>query len=146
MHDTMHSKRCLAEAIISAVQNIRDNRQIDDLAFRLAAQRNEFLPEADGYLNDGLQTCTCGAFEEDQIVEMFKNDKSGAQATATVWLRDGKISAESYMRIARRTHAVDREEASRFRLSAERRAQIIAEVADEHSHGGFSTLDDGCGK
>jgi hypothetical protein len=144
--NTMHSKRCLAEAIISAVQNIRDNQSIDDLAFRLAAQANEFLPEADDYLNTGLQTCTCGAWEEDQVVEMFKTDPSGAQATATVWLRDNRISPESYMRIARRTRAIDEDNAPRFRLSPERRAAIIAAVEDEHSHGGTPTLDDGCGK
>jgi hypothetical protein len=109
MNDAMHSKRCLAEAIISAVQNLRDNGQVDSLAFRIAAQNNAFLVEADGYLVDGLQTCTCGAYEENLVVEMFRNDPGHAQEVANQWLRDGKISPEGYLRIARQTHTIDRE-------------------------------------
>ena len=107
MNDTMHSKKCLAEAIISAVQNLRDNALVDDHAFRIAAQNNAFLPEADAYLNDGLQTCTCGAYEENLVVEMFRNDPRHAQEVANEWLRDGKISPEGYLRIARQTHRID---------------------------------------
>jgi hypothetical protein len=146
----MHSKKCLAEAIISAVQNLRDNKQVDDLAFRLAAQANEFLPEADAYLNDGLQTCTCGEYEESIVVEMFKNSPDDAQIVANQWLRDGKISPEGYLRIARQTRQIPTtvvtEEENWFTVSPERRAEIEAAVEDEHSHGGTPTLDDGCGK
>ena len=108
MNDAMHSKRCLAEAIISAVQNLRDNPQVDDLAFRLAAQNNAFLVEADGYLIHAVQTCTCGAYEENLVVEMFRSDPTHAQEVANQWLRDGKISPEGYLRIARQTHQIDR--------------------------------------
>lgn len=55
-----HSRNCLASAIMSAVQNFRDidmhRGEGDDFEssldhdFRLAAQANEFLAAADGYL------------------------------------------------------------------------------------------------
>lgn len=150
MGNSMHSKKCLAEAIISAVQNLRDNGQVDSLAFRLAAQANEFLPEADAYLNDGLQTCTCGAYEEDIVVEMFKNSPDDAQTVANQWLRDGKISPEGYLRIARQTRQIPTTVSPVLRerrwMDEVFRADIVAAVEDEHSHGGTPSLDDGCGR
>jgi hypothetical protein len=109
MNNELHRKRCLAEAIISAVQNLRDNPQIDSHAFRIAAQNNEFLPEADDYLNTGLQTCTCGAYEIDEVVTLFKSDPEAAQQLASDHLRMHRISPEDYLRIARQTHAIDRD-------------------------------------
>lgn len=55
----LHSKRCLASAIISAVENIRDMENFSDHEFRLAAQDNDFLASADQYLQEGIATCTC---------------------------------------------------------------------------------------
>lgn len=55
----LHSKSCLAEAVISAVQNLRDTEGETDHEFRLAMQDNYQLELADEYLNTGLQTCTC---------------------------------------------------------------------------------------
>lgn len=79
MFDTMHSKRCLAESLISAVQNMRDDKDVTDHDFRIIVQDNDLLPIADDYLRSGLQTCTCGAQDEDLIVDMFGSDPDGAQ-------------------------------------------------------------------
>jgi hypothetical protein len=58
----LHEKRCLAAAVIAAVENMRDSEYHTDLSFRIALQNNEALQEADGYLSDGpLMNCTCEA-------------------------------------------------------------------------------------
>jgi hypothetical protein len=54
-----HTKQCYAEALISAVQNFRDNEEMTDFDFRVRVQDGSLKEEAQGYLNDGLQTCTC---------------------------------------------------------------------------------------
>ena len=54
----LHSKECLAEAIISAVQNLRDDLSTAH-DFRLNVQANLPLQWADEYLTSGTQTCTC---------------------------------------------------------------------------------------
>lgn len=109
MHDEMHSRRCLAEAIISAVQNLRDEVGQDDHTFRIAMQGNEPLQLADLYLNTGLQSCTCGAHQMDECREVFVNDPHEAQGMATRYLRRGVISPEQYLRLARSTQRMDTE-------------------------------------
>lgn len=54
-----HSKKCLANAIICAVQNVRDSEGETDFDFRIAAQDNYFLEIADEYLEGGIATCYC---------------------------------------------------------------------------------------
>jgi hypothetical protein len=54
----LHSRKCLAAAVIAAVENLRDEEGSSDLAFRLAMQDGP-LAVADGYLADGLMTCIC---------------------------------------------------------------------------------------
>jgi len=66
-----HTAACLADALISAIQNIRDMVVEDckrygsdaatyaDLDFRAHAQSGWFLQEADGYLRDGMTICKC---------------------------------------------------------------------------------------
>jgi hypothetical protein len=54
----LHSRACLAAAVIAAVENLRDEDRQTDLAFRLALQDN-VLAVADGYLADGLMFCRC---------------------------------------------------------------------------------------
>jgi hypothetical protein len=64
-----HSARCLAKALICAVENARDAALHDanlvgqpwmaDHQFRLWAQENTFLSWADGYLSDGVTECIC---------------------------------------------------------------------------------------
>jgi hypothetical protein len=55
----MHTKRCLAAAIIAAVENLRDDAEETDFEFRIAMQDNYHLTLADDYLNTGLMPCTC---------------------------------------------------------------------------------------
>lgn len=57
----MHERRCLARAIISAVENLRDSDAFTDLGFRLQMQDNHALTEADDYLNTGMVDCICTA-------------------------------------------------------------------------------------
>lgn len=55
----MHQKKCLAAAIIAAVENMRDNEEASDFDFRIVAQDNTFLTMADEYLDEGMMTCQC---------------------------------------------------------------------------------------
>lgn len=55
----LHSRACLATAIISAVENARDAEHFTEHEFRLHAQDNGFLSDADEYLTSGTATCTC---------------------------------------------------------------------------------------
>ncbi|SRR6266704_643840 len=54
-----HTKACLARAMVSAVQNMRDADYLTDHDFRIAAQNNDALVWADSYLADGLCDCVC---------------------------------------------------------------------------------------
>ena len=53
-----HTKKCLASAIISYVQNLRDDNNLSDIGFQLMAQDGVVHPAYD-YLIDGIQTCRC---------------------------------------------------------------------------------------
>jgi hypothetical protein len=55
----MHAKECLAEAMIAAIQNLRDSNTCSDFDFRLYVQDNLPLEWADEYLADGTKTCIC---------------------------------------------------------------------------------------
>jgi hypothetical protein len=107
MHDELHSRRCLAEAIISAVQNLRDEAGQDDHGFRIEMQGNGALPLADLYLNTGLQTCTCGAYQMDEVRAVYVNNPHEAQGMASRYLRRGVISPEQYLRLARSTQRME---------------------------------------
>lgn len=56
----LHSVKCLASAIIAAVENYRDTEHMTDIEFRLHAQDGTFLRAADEYLAEGLMNCRCG--------------------------------------------------------------------------------------
>lgn len=53
-----HTKKCLASAMISYVQNLRDDENLTDIGFQLTAQDGVVHPAYD-YLADGLQGCIC---------------------------------------------------------------------------------------
>lgn len=55
-----HDRKCMAEALISAVQNFRDQEQTD-LDFHLMVQNGGLVQEAYEYLRIGLQDCICDA-------------------------------------------------------------------------------------
>jgi hypothetical protein len=56
----LHTKECLAEALIAAIENARDSDTgYSDFEFRIALQNNELLEWADDYLADGTKTCIC---------------------------------------------------------------------------------------
>lgn len=60
-----HSRGCLANAVIAAVENLRDDYTTcaDEAAFRAALAAGPAVPTlleiAEGYLSDGLMTCRC---------------------------------------------------------------------------------------
>jgi hypothetical protein len=58
----LHSKQCMAQALISAVQNLRDS-DISHREFQFALQDNELMYTARGYLDEGLQDCRCNTVE-----------------------------------------------------------------------------------
>lgn len=58
-----HTKRCLANAMISAIQNLRDDEEESDFDFRIAMQDNYSLVLADDYLTweGNFSICICGS-------------------------------------------------------------------------------------
>lgn len=54
-----HTRRCLAKAVIAAVENLRDSSEESDYSFRLALQQNYPLLLADQYLGTGMTECLC---------------------------------------------------------------------------------------
>lgn len=54
-----HTKQCLAKALITSIENWRDAWDINDHDFRISAQRNEWLAEADEWLETGMTVCIC---------------------------------------------------------------------------------------
>lgn len=54
-----HTKRCLAKAMITSIENWRDAEGINDHDFRSFAQRNWNLAEADEWLTSGMTECIC---------------------------------------------------------------------------------------
>ena len=55
----VHSKRCMAAAIIAAVENIRDEEGTDEVDFRIAMLHGRAIEAADDYLATGLTECRC---------------------------------------------------------------------------------------
>jgi len=53
-----HSRKCLANMIICAVENARDSENISDATFVEMADSGSFLFDAYGYLDDP-NLCTC---------------------------------------------------------------------------------------
>lgn len=54
-----HSKACLANATLSAVQNFRDDEGITEFDFSIWLQEGGPKYTALGYLSDGLSDCLC---------------------------------------------------------------------------------------
>lgn len=54
-----HSKRCLARILAVSIENWRDDETISDYEFRVNAQRNTWLHEADEWLANGEAECIC---------------------------------------------------------------------------------------
>ena len=57
---TTHTRRCLAHAMICAVESMRDGL-VNDGDFRAMAEWNTQLGWADRYLANGDTTCLCTA-------------------------------------------------------------------------------------
>ena len=90
----MHTKKCLAAAMISYIQNIRDDENISDYDFRIVAQEN-VLFYADDYLNTELQTCICKTdFEKEVSIVVAKGRWTDRQARIIV---NARIAAGDYI-------------------------------------------------
>lgn len=90
----MHRRHCLAEAIISAVQNVRDESGMSDFDFRILAQENRFLPMADDYLETRLQTCTCDHFEHEEKRSLILDSMDMARRLGDHTIISGEYSLD----------------------------------------------------
>lgn len=54
-----HTRRCLAAAMIAAVENLRDADDRTDVEFRIGLQDGTPLRWADLYLTEGMTECLC---------------------------------------------------------------------------------------
>ena len=59
----LHSSRCLAHALICAVENLRDSQGASAHDFRMSVQDNLPLAWADEYLADGTADCLCHSWD-----------------------------------------------------------------------------------
>lgn len=62
-----HTRRCLAKAMIAAVENLRDDA-VSDLEFRTGLQEGLPLQWADLYLTEGMTVCLCPDLEAPELV------------------------------------------------------------------------------
>lgn len=98
----VHSKSCLAAALISVVENWRDAEDISQLEFRIAAQDNTFFTEADAYLTDGTVPCRCHVAVIAEVKERHRNKQSlRANDYAAAACQNGKITPDCYVQIVR---------------------------------------------
>jgi hypothetical protein len=88
-----HTKACLANAMISAIQNGRDNRDFDDERFERFADSHSPFDWAIGYLDEGLQSCVCypkrGSLQPDASSKEFfeEVDKLWSRRALLRWPR-----------------------------------------------------------
>ncbi len=54
-----HTKRCMANAMISAIENARDAEGFSDFDFAIWSQDNRAMWDARENLADGTSVCTC---------------------------------------------------------------------------------------
>lgn len=116
-----HSTRCLAQAVISAVENIRDEEvwtdegktrrlTVDEFRARMA----DVVAVADGYLADGLQDCRCHVAPIKHVVDTFMahpgdtpEDRRArvaqAQSLAEAYLQNRQISPQDYIYLVKRS-------------------------------------------
>lgn len=92
-----HSKACLADAVISAVQNFRDSEESTPEGLLNVFGSSRLLDEARGYLADGLQDCQCHVFPIEEVQRVYRDH--GAEAadnTARAFLNAKRITAQDY--------------------------------------------------
>lgn len=105
----MHSKRCLAAAIIAAVENLRDTEGMTDMDFRMEVQANRQVEWADSYLNDGTMTCSCGEYDVRRLFDVaMLHGARAAQDEAEEMLKANTLTPDNYMRLARRLREQNR--------------------------------------
>jgi hypothetical protein len=63
----LHSTRCQARALISAVENLRDEHRYTPHDFRLELQSGTPLAWADEYLASGTSDCLCHSWDIEQL-------------------------------------------------------------------------------
>lgn len=89
-----HTKRCLAEALICAVENVRDSDDFTDTQFVGWAQLNGPLLDGRLYLDDGLVECKCPpVVEEDMHYFQITSYKSGHRDSSVRWGRLTDLAA-----------------------------------------------------
>lgn len=97
-----HTVACQANALICAVENLRDTEGMTPNAFRLGVMRNEVMRQADSYLdhNSGMMpdVCKCHVKYVLHVRTVFVHEGSkAATELAMTYLNDGQISPERYI-------------------------------------------------
>lgn len=95
--DNVHSKACIASAMISAVENFRDNTEVTE-ADLLTANVGE---EAGMYLlTMGVDVCKCHVFPIAQVKEAYQLwNADWAKRDAKKWLDADRITLMDYTKL-----------------------------------------------
>jgi hypothetical protein len=94
--DRILSKSCIANAMISAVQNFRDNPEITPEAL-LESNVGE---EASGYLRDMPDTCQCHVFAIEDVKDTYKlYNEQYAKRAANGYLNAGRLTLMDYTKL-----------------------------------------------
>lgn len=80
-----HTKRCMADAMISVLQNFRDDSGVRAYEFSLLGQDGSFYRTALEYLDSGLSTCQCPPrfVEESHYLVLHRQLKDSGE-----WVKD----------------------------------------------------------
>lgn len=82
-YDRVHLKSCLANAVRSAVENLRDNPDVSHLAFHNVINGGDYRGDtlyslAYIYLECGMVQCTCGAVPTHATIERQEDPRLAA--------------------------------------------------------------------
>lgn len=104
MESTIHTKSCLADAMISAVENLRDDESIDAVDFADRVKGGEILDLAKEYLDTDLQTCKCHVKAIDHVKRVYaESGTAHAQSLAESYLKCGYFGFSDYMHLVKWT-------------------------------------------
>lgn len=93
----LHSARCLAHAMICAIENLRDEEGSGAHDFRLQAQAGIPLAWADEYLASGTADCLCHTWD---IAQAGPNGQHWQATCACGWVSHPMGNAHSAVRRA----------------------------------------------
>lgn len=89
----LHSKQCLAKALIAAIENLRD-QDYTDYDFRLDVQNNVSLQTADDYLFDGTTDCIC---PENEIILTLRQMHQEGNTSEALYQAEERLSHAAFV-------------------------------------------------